>query len=643
MGELYMRKLFKTIAALILSLTLCVSALSGCALVSTDNEADMNQVVATVQIDKNAKKDEILKKDMIMSYMNYGYMYEQYYGYTREKTFNLIISNLINTRVHLQNAMKSINAGYNDVDSEFYGLFVDQSKTDVWSVERYLDSDDILDAKYNAYKDMNDLIDSYEDKVEGDKVGDTMIETVRTAPTNAAAAEEEVSDTEKQKADPDNVNYVAIGSEASKKAYNKVINLLEDNGLLGEYTGGDFTKTDYYKETLNSYYENRLLEIYEDAVKTKARKQINFAHLNDAFVKEYEKQEGWSNADFVTALDSASATAPILYASNGTYGFVYNLLLGANENQSAKISEIDTKNSNLSTTERAEMRKEILDKTIVKDLRSTWLLSGYDFDINTNTFTGDYSLSTNGIPFQGEVAHLNAEDKDKPEYKAEYGVKSVTELTLDKFIEKMEGWVYGATKTAEANTNPSVYKKVNATSANAEYDKIIQDLLFAFSTDSGSLNTYKGYAIKPTPDGAETETYMQEFADAGRELLEMGGKSYIMVATDYGYHIMFFSEVYKVGSTFDLPANKADYLEAYLDAEFGAKDWSTTEFDNLVANFDDYEDTTNYMYYLYNNIASTFVNKALNEKNNKVLMDYVYSDNGAVVKYTERYQDLLDA
>ena len=44
-----------------------------------------------------------------MSYMNYGYMYEQYYGYTREKTFNLIISNLINTRVHLQNAMKSIN------------------------------------------------------------------------------------------------------------------------------------------------------------------------------------------------------------------------------------------------------------------------------------------------------------------------------------------------------------------------------------------------------------------------------------------------------------------------------------------------------------------------------------------------------
>ena len=61
-----MRKLFKTIAALVLSLTLCVSALGGCALVSTDNEADMNQVVATVQIDKNANKDEILKKDMIM-------------------------------------------------------------------------------------------------------------------------------------------------------------------------------------------------------------------------------------------------------------------------------------------------------------------------------------------------------------------------------------------------------------------------------------------------------------------------------------------------------------------------------------------------------------------------------------------------
>ena len=39
-------------------------------------------------------------------------------------------------------------------------------------------------------------------------------------------------------------------------------------------------------------------------------KGTNFENLNDAFVKEYEKQEGWSNADFVTALDSASATAP---------------------------------------------------------------------------------------------------------------------------------------------------------------------------------------------------------------------------------------------------------------------------------------------------------------------------------------------
>jgi len=642
-----MRKLFKTIAALVLSLTLCVSALGGCALVSTDNEADMNQVVATVQIDKNANKDEILKKDMIMAYMNYGYMYEQYYGYTREKTFNLIITNLINTRVHLQNAMKSINGSYADVNSEFYGLFVDTNNTNVYDVERYLEgaptdttpmSADILDATYKAYKDMNELIESYEDHDHGDKVGDTMIETVRTAPTDATAAEEEVTDTEKQ----DYIN-AGIGKDASKKAFNKVINLLEDNGLLGDYKGGDFTDTDYYKETLNSYYENRLLEIYENAVKTHARKIIEFSDLNDAFVKEYKKQQNWNNAEFITALGSASATAPILYANNGTYGFVYNLLLGANEKQTAEIGKIDTENKNLSTTARAEKRKAILDKTIVKDLRSTWVLSGYDFDFANKTFTGDYSFSTNGIPFQGEVVHLNAGDEDEHEYKAEYGVKSVEEFTLNSFIEKMETWVYGETKTGEVVTNPSVYKKVNATTANAEYDKIIQDLLFAFSTDSGSLNTYKGYAIKPTPDGSETEEYMQEFADAGRELLNMGGKSYVMVATDYGYHVMFFSEVYEVGSTFVTPAQEVDYLEAYLDAEFGAKDWGTTEFNSLVENFDDYEDTKNYMYYLYNNIASTFVNKALNDKNNKVLMDYVYSDNGAVVKYPERYQDLLDA
>ena len=67
-------------------------------------------------------------------------------------------------------------------------------------------------------------------------------------------------------------------------------------------------------------------------------------------------------------------------------------------------------------------------------------------------------------------------------------------------------------------------------------DAKINELLFAFSTDPGSLNKYKGYVISPN----NTEGFVESFSDAGKELLAMGGKSYIIVASDYGYHVIYF-------------------------------------------------------------------------------------------------------
>lgn len=628
-----MKKFLTTATMLILSLVISLTTLGGCNLVTTDNERDMNQVVATVQIEKGAPKEEILKQDLVMAYFNFGYMYEQYYGYTREQTFNLIISNIINTRVHLQNAMKVISSGAGVSGNVYEDCFVNQNVTDVWDVERYLTDSDLLDAKYSTYKDFNELIDSYEDHNHGDKVGDTMIGEVRATPANAATEEEELTDAEKQE-------YIekGIAPDASKKAQNKVINVLENNGLLGSDYKGEFTQTDYYAQTYKNYCENALLEIYEDAVKTSERKKITYADIQQAYLKEYNKQQEWSNEEFIAALDAASATAPILYSNNGTYGFVYNLLLGANSDQTSEIGDITVDNPNITDSEKATLRRDILADTTVKDLRSTWVLSNYNFDLDTKTFTGDYSFTSEGnrLAFQGEVVHLNAGDEDDEHYEAEYGVTSVKEFALDEFITFMEEYVYGATKTGEATTDPSIYKVVNADTALSEYDQRIQDLLFAFSTDAGSLNTFEGYAIKPTPDVGENETYMIEFAKAGRQLLEMGGNSYIMAATDYGYHVMFFSEVYKVGQGY---ATLDDYLNAQY-SNLGVTDWSA-EFTNMVENFADYEHTDTYLYYLFNSIATTSVDKALNDINNEVLIKYVYGSSNAVVKYPDTYKDLL--
>ena len=141
---------------------------------------------------------------------------------------------------------------------------------------------------------------------------------------------------------------------------------------------------------------------------------------------------------------------------------------------------------------------------------------------------------------------------------------------------------------------------------------------------------------------------MQEFADAGRILLGMesdstvcdqtlGNNSYIMVATDYGYHIMFYSE--KFDSTYDYD-NLTDYLNAFCTKTEAT--WAD-EFAAMLADFDDFEDKEHFLYTLLDSVSSTRVNKALANTQNDILGEYVYGDNKCVVKYESRYADLLKA
>ncbi len=332
-----------------------------------------------------------------------------------------------------------------------------------------------------------------------------------------------------------------------------------------------------------------------------------------------------------------------MVCNNGEYGFVYNLLLGANEDQLAELADWDAENPNASKEERNQARREIFKDIKVKDLRSTWITAGYDFD--GEKFTGDYTFakdSANSLEFKGTATLLNPDaDKNAEDYAPEYRVDTVTEYGLDEFISMMETYLYGSDKSGEANANTSVYKKVEASAGSIDEDKAkINELLFAFSTDDGSLNTYLGYSVTPIPDGNNQETYKQEFADAGRELLGigghagMGGNSYIMVATDFGYHIMFYSQVFNSDYNYET-------LEEYLNFvdEKTADTWEN-ELKARFENWEDYEDT--YLYSLFEGIYATEVNNELTKKEKEILDKYVYSEDSGVVKYTERYQDLLD-
>jgi len=630
-----MRRIIVAIASIMLTLVMCVTSLTGCGLITVDNERDMNQLVATVQLDETAPKEEIYKKDMVMAYLNYGYMYEQYYSYTRSQTFQLIIDNLVNNRVYVQYAMKQFNAD---------GKIADSTITDVWNVERYLDATEKNEAKYSAYHDMSDLIDSYETDKEEEKLGDTMIEAVRAVPTGATNDEEVTY--EKKVAfinDRDADKFGVNSSENRRKAFTEVVNVLKENDLLGDnYKAEDgILSTDYYKETLNGYYEEQLISKFEKGIKDAARANVTYQMLVDEYTELYNKQKNWSASEFATALGSVSAAEPIVYCGFSGYGLVYNLLIGVSEDLTAELNEWKEDNKNYTKAEYENKRAEIFSDAKAKEQRTSWLQSGYDFEFDaenkTGVFTGDYTLTSkdNSLPFYGTVSELAAAEGEN---KAEYGAVA-GEMDMENFLKFVNTYVYGQedmSATPSSDGSMIIVDGANATNAVTEYDEKIKELMFAFSTDSSdtALNTYKGYSITPKPDGSETETYMQEFADAGRKLIDMNDHSYVVVATDYGWHIMFKSE--------NLYGRDFATLEAYLDYEYGAKaeGWKTYFENEVLAKYDDFEDTDHYLYTLLNSISTTSVDKALSKVNNDILNEYVHSEK-AVTLYEDRYADLI--
>ena len=104
-----MRKIKVAIVTIMIVMVMGISSLFGCSLVTTNNARDLSQVVATVQINENAPKDVIYKRDLITAYMN-NYQYQG--AELTQDTLDGILSSLINNRVLIQFALDEMDNNY---------------------------------------------------------------------------------------------------------------------------------------------------------------------------------------------------------------------------------------------------------------------------------------------------------------------------------------------------------------------------------------------------------------------------------------------------------------------------------------------------------------------------------------------------
>ncbi len=576
-----MKKKFVTFIIAVLTLVFGSSVLGGCNLVTTDEKKDMDQIVATVQISDDAKVDNIYKEDLVFAFLNNGYLFMQYYGYTQSQAVGAIMNSLIGNKIMLQTAMQ---------------YFAEkEGKTCTYNVRDYLTEDEYADALSEAYKEIDSLLNSYM-QAEETAASDTLTETVRTVPTGATNAT----------ADEKKYTEVDVNSTVERRnAYDRFIRFLRNNSLLGDGYKGKVEETAYFEELLEAQCQDALLHKFEHAKTAEIRGEFTYDFINNVYKTQVDSEKEFNTTEFAEALANAKKASPVFYGAYGNYGYVYNLLLGASDIQKAQIAAID---ASLTEAERKAEREEILKATTVKDLRSTWILSGYDFD--GEKFTGDYAFLEDSIPFQGAVTLVKEADEEKGT-KAEYRVDSLKTFDFDEFIEFMEEYVYGGATVGEEVEN---------------YEEKINELLFAFSTDPGSLNTYKGYVVSPD----NHENWVADFAKAGKELLELGGTNYKIVATDYGYHVLFFSEAFDLGGAETL----ADYLGM-------TEEEAKTTYAELLSKWDDEDLNKEDFLYLFvdANVSSKVSARFTNYQN---LVVNSLKDNGSRVKiYSDRYSDLV--
>lgn len=701
----------KKTAALLLSLGLTVGA-TGCNFLVVDNEADLKQIVATVNIadnlgkstdydsvkadvekliDKKGLSTDIPKRDLVAYFLNVGMSYVQNYGYSYEDTFNMLMDGLINNKIMAQFAVAHyLKNGFGDganATADACLAYVESAQNDkelspevkallkanpeVLTMQYFLtengtDFEAYNEAVYGLKKSLNDSLDSAEkDYIKADDDAHDH-EEARTTPTNVNTAIEEYIPedyeiyTGRNALDSCGEYEKVEGSTATtrKKAYNTFLSNLQGYGLVDQSEDtAVITELNYYYMELSSTLSRALVNKYLDELNEKAIAVLeadNYAYVSSKYQEIKDSQEYSYTKDssaFETALDSISDDSFVLYGQKD-FGFIYNILLPFSASQEQQYAA--AKNKGLKQDEIFNARKAILANVQAKDLRTSWFgedeHSNYSYKVSEGFYNNGKVEGDTYLFFENNLTKTD-EYQSLKHYLGQYPYNgkatqnadgewkfTPNKLDVDGFISEMENYINYA--VGSDVTGGSKYEKYNdtvyTTNGVVDYSKFIyytgkvelentdraqyfyaenndsyaalsavNELMFAYSTDPGCLNSYMGYLVSPYKT-----SFVSEFEYAAQYAVKQGVGSYVVAPSDYGWHIIYVAFVYD-----------ADDGDVY--GGFKAED---VEKEGTFSNL------------FYESLKSTSATSYTSDAQNAILNEYKTSG----TRFVSRYQDLLD-
>lgn len=550
--------MFKRIIIGIISAVLAASMLCGCSFFSHDDERDLRQVIATVdsyditnsaQVEKkdadgNAVKDEngdvvyetvlytfttekkeIYKRDLVEYVSNNYSNLSSSYGNNAEAIYRAGASMLVN-----------IELVTNEVDALIDAGKISWDLTETNAVKKRIYS--VIDSTLISIK--NEILAS-RDQSQISTEGDSDVNTSTTYPVKPSEDAEDVEDTEEW--EPDLSRYPAMFGDLDKlslerEAMRRFISLLESR-VKDDFrvTADDRAKFDEDIKKINEIIDTQGISyVYPMIGQTHLMHYITGESLEQSqkitLLQEYLTES--VNVDDSRVLES--------------YNSLLNAQRSAFTDPETGIAAFDSAMSGSNTVLYYPNTNYFYVKHILLPFSDAQKaeLTAYKarLDVTKADVVAFRDRLVDGIVCYPHVA--GEDDKSRP-------------MTVDEVIAEIKSVMYPL--------------ESNARLADLAFD----DLIYKYNTDTGAFGNNKGYVVKYELDEGESETYMQEFADAARELRknqavgqvyqERNGNrvDYQKVVTDYGVHIMYFASVTEVGAVNLYSYTTPGEVETYFD------------------------------------------------------------------------------
>ena len=671
----------KKTAAVGVAAVMALGALAGCDLVSTDLQKDYEQVVADVDITASAEfqsggeyaayadviqPSTVIKRDLVASFMNVGYLYVESYGYSYADTYELILSSLVNRALYLQYAqVYFFESGDYTVDG--YNAAVaaaEEGEKDIAGLAYFLDEDEIAAAEYEVKVSMNTVIDSieteiiaFEDEHDHDEA--------RTVPTGVDTVNEDFVDPaykiytgSNSASDCGSYETVDESTPSTRtRAYKRFLSNINSYGLVGkDENTSDITSLSYYQMQRKSAYEDAVIDKLGEAFEAEAAEGITEEWVKAKFNETLaSQQELFSNdtASFETALDGASDTSFVLYAPDENYGYVINILLPFSTTQTAALDAAPADRGDVNGN-KFGTRASLLQNVRATDQRKTWFTGHSDYSFvaeeSDNAYTGgnserQYLFFENNLKksgegeqyeplanYYGKYTYNGTVVKSEDEHgHTEYTI-TPAQISIDGFLSEMTGYLNanGYTLTESVSASSSYYNKsvsdyynedgtvdyssfvyyeakVNELSdfnanevfvAGSDENNVMSmmnELSFAYNTDTAGLNSYLGYSVSPN-----STDYMKEFEYAAQEAVRGGAGTIVVVPTDYGWHIIYctFSFAGNTPYTFDWSQieEEGTFSNLYYEALKASNltTYSTSRQTEIINSYDNDDCVTTY-------------------------------------------------